>query len=237
MSYQIKLTKKPKNPILIEGFPGFGLVGTIANEFLIDHLKTERIGSIIMEEMPALVAIHESKVVQPLGIFYSKKYNLVFLHAVTGALGLEWKLSEIVLAICKQLNVKEIISLEGVGSTNEDSANRVFFYASDEKISAKFKKIKVEQLKEGIIIGVTGALLIKESMPMSCIFAETPSNLPDSKAAARVVEVLDRYLGLNVDSKPLLEQAEKFEEKLKNLMVESQKAQEMSEKKKLSYMG
>ncbi|MBW2989975.1 PAC2 family protein, partial [Candidatus Woesearchaeota archaeon] len=41
---QIKLWKKPKNPIIIEGFPGFGLVGTIASEFLIDHLKTELIG-------------------------------------------------------------------------------------------------------------------------------------------------------------------------------------------------
>ena len=41
---KIVLTEKPKNAILIEGFPGFGLVGTITTEFLIDHLKAKKIG-------------------------------------------------------------------------------------------------------------------------------------------------------------------------------------------------
>jgi len=40
----VKLTKKIKNPIVIEGFPGFGLVGTIVTEFLLDHLKCEEVG-------------------------------------------------------------------------------------------------------------------------------------------------------------------------------------------------
>ena len=40
---ELKLDKKPKNPIIIEGFPGFGFVGTIATEFLIDHLNAKPI--------------------------------------------------------------------------------------------------------------------------------------------------------------------------------------------------
>ena len=71
---KVVLKKKPKNPIIIDGFPGFGLVGTIATEFLLDHLKTEKIGKIWISELPAMVAIHEGKVVEPIGIFYSKKY-------------------------------------------------------------------------------------------------------------------------------------------------------------------
>jgi len=113
-----------------------------------------------------------------------------------------------------------------------------FFYSNNEKNKNKFKKIKVEPLKEGIIIGVTGAILLRaEKIPVSCIFAETHSSLPDSKAAAKVIEVLDKYLGLKVDYKPLLVQAEKFEGKLKSLLTESQKAQQISEKKQLSYVG
>ena len=113
---KIKLWKKPKNPIIVEGFPGFGLVGTIASEFLIDHLKTEQIGKITFEEMPPMVAIHESQIVEPLGIFYSKKYNLVILHAITASAGYEWKLADALADIAKQLGAKEVISLEGVGS-------------------------------------------------------------------------------------------------------------------------
>ena len=74
-------------------------------------------------------------------------------------------------------------------------------------------------------------------MPLSCLFAETHSNLPDSKAAAKVIEALDKYLGMDIDYKPLLEQAAKFEEKLKTIMQKSQEAQEISDKKKLSYFG
>ena len=223
---------------MIEGFPGFGLVGTIASEFLLEHLKFEQIGKIIFDEMPATIAIHDGKVVEPLGIFYNKKYNLVLLHAITASSGMEWKLSEMVVDLAKQLNAKEIICLEGVGSSEETTTSRVFFYSNNEKNKNKFKKIKVEPLKEGIIIGVTGAVLLRaEKIPVSCIFAETHTNLPDSKAAAKVIEVLDKYLGLRVDYKPLIAQAEKFENKLRGLLTEGQKAQQVSEKKKLSYVG
>ena len=197
-----------------------------------------QIGKIIFDEMPATVAIHEGKIVEPLGVFYNKKYNLVLLHAITSSTGMEWKLSEIVVGLIKQLNIKEVICLEGVGSSEESTTSRVFFYANNDKNKKKFEKLKVELLKEGIIIGVTGAVLLRaEKIPVSCVFAETHTNLPDSKAAAKIIEVLDKYLGLKVDTKPLLLQAEKFESKLKGLLTESQKAMQLSEKKKLSYVG
>jgi len=123
--------------------------------------------------------------------------------------------------------------LECVGSSEESTTSRVFFYSNNEKSRSKFKKLKVDPLKEGIIIGVTGAVLLSaEKVPVSCIFAETHTSLPDSKAAAKVVEVLDKYLGLKVDYKPLLVQAEKFENKLRGILTEGQKAQQLSEKKK-----
>ena len=156
---QIKLTKKPKDCILIEGFPGFGLVGTIANEFLLEHLKFEQIGKINFDDMPATVAIHEGKIVEPLGIFHNSKYNLVLLHSITASTGMEWKLSNMVIELSKQLNIKEIICLEGVGSNDETVTSRVFFYTNNAKNKEKFNKLKVDPLKEGIIIGVTGAVL------------------------------------------------------------------------------
>ena len=47
---KIELSKKPKNCTLIEGFPGFGLVGTIATEYLLEHLQTEKIGKIFLRK-------------------------------------------------------------------------------------------------------------------------------------------------------------------------------------------
>lgn len=237
----IRLKKKPKNPTIIEGFPGFGLVGTIASEFLIEHLETEQIGKIVFNEMPAMVAIHESKVVEPLGIFYNEQYNIVIIHAITAPTGFEWELADVISKLAYDLSAKEIISLEGVGSGNSQApstTSKVFYYSGIMKNIKKFENIGLEALKEGIIVGVTGGLLLRsEKVPVSCVFAETPSKMPDSKAAASVIEALDKYLGLKVDTKPLLQQAENFESKVKGIISQSQKAQELSEKKKLSYVG
>ena len=239
---EIKLWKKPKNVILIEGFPGFGLVGTIATEFLMDHLKTEMIGKIFFDDMPPMIAIHDGKIVEPLGIFYNKEYNLTILHAVTASAGLEWKISEVVFELAKMLTAKEIICLEGVGSGQPEAqlttSNQNFFHTTNLKLAEKLAKLKITPLKEGIIMGVTGAMLVKgDSIPVTAIFSETATNLPDSKAAANIISAIDKYLGLKVDPKPLLQKAEDVEEKLKDLMSKSQEASEMADKKKLSYVG
>jgi len=234
---EIQLLKKPKNSIIIEGFPGFGLVGTIATEFLIDHLKTEHIGKILLDELPAVVAVHEGKVVEPIGLFYNKKYNIIILHAITLVSGIEWKIADAVIKMAEELSVKEIISLEGVGNPAADTS-KTYFLSKDKKKGELFKKLGVEPLKDGVITGVTGAIFIKaEKISASAIFAETHTELPDSKAAAKILEVLDKYLGLNIDYKPLMEQAEKFEQKLKDLLLKSKETQEMQDKKKLSYVG
>lgn len=235
----ISLTKKPKNPAIIIGFPGFGLVGTIASEFLIDHLDTEKIGKIWFSEIPPMIAVHQGKLVEPIGIFYNKKYNIVIIHAVTTTAGLEWKLSKAIVDIAQQLKPREIICLEGIGTTTPSKISKAYFYCSHDKKSLVLKKTGLEQLKEGIIMGLTGLLLLRvgKDMPICSIFAETHSQLPDSNAAAKLIETLDKYLNLKIDYKPLLKQAEKFEEKLKDIVKKTQDISEEQEKKKLSYVG
>lgn len=233
---EIQLSQKPKGVTVVEGFPGFGLVGTIATGFLIDHLKCERIGNHWFEELPATMAIHENKLVDPVGIYYSKKYNLVILHSIASVTGVEWMAADHVLDLCKQLTAKELISIEGVGSQKADS-QRAFYYTTDAKNAKALEKAGVEKLSEGIIIGVTSALLLKSKLPHTSIFAETHTQLPDSKAAAKIVEVLDKYLGLEVDYKPLIKQAEEFEKRIKALVQKQSAAKEHIDKKKLSYIS
>jgi len=233
---KIVLTEKPKNAILIEGFPGFGLVGTITTEFLIDHLKAKKIGEIVSDKISPMVAVHDSKVVDPLGIFYDNKNNIIILHALIGVNGLEWQIADSIKSLCTDLKIKEVISIEGVGSMEleEPSETKAFYYAVN---GEKWEKAGLEQLKEGVVMGVTGALLLNKGIPLSCIFAETHTKLPDSRAAAKVVEVLDNYLGLKIDYKPLLKKAEEFEGKLKKLMEHSKKSVDLKKEKDLDYFG
>ena len=234
---KLVLTKKPKNVTIIEGFPGFGLIGTIATEFLMEHLETEKIGIVEMDEFPVLIAIHKNKVIEPISIHYNKEYNMVLIHAINIGKDLGWKVADVVADLAKQLTAKEIISLEGVGSPNPD-AGRIFYYATEDgKMSKRLTGIAAP-LSEGIIVGVTGALLARNiNIPILALFAEAKSNMPDSKAAAEIIKALDAYSGLKVDPKPLYKQAEMFEKKLQGILQKGKEAEEIQEDKKLSYVG
>ncbi|HLC19463.1 MAG TPA: PAC2 family protein, partial [Candidatus Nanoarchaeia archaeon] len=60
MPPRLVLKKRPKGVTIIEGFPGIGLVGTITTEFLMEHLNTEKIGSVMIDDVPAIVAVHSN---------------------------------------------------------------------------------------------------------------------------------------------------------------------------------
>jgi uncharacterized protein len=232
---EIKLKQKPKGPIIIEGFPGLGLIGTISTEFLIKHLKAKSIGSIWSKDLMPIAAVHESKIVQPLEIFFAEKHNIIIIHALSDVKGMEWEISETLVKLYKDLDAKEIISIEGIMSKAEEP--QAFFVTGKDASRKKMESSKVLELKEGIIIGVTAALMLKDKGVNSTgIFVGTHSKLPDSKSAAKVIEVLDKYLKLDVDYKPLLEAAKEFEGKLKELL---EKTKESMKQKKVhpDYLG
>ena len=243
---ELKLTKEISNARVISGFPGFGLVATIATEFLVEHLKGEVIGRYWFEDLPASLAIHEGKIINPINLFYNEKHNLLIVHSISGTTGVEWKAAEFIDQLLKHVKAQELICLEGVGiSSNvqkiqqegDDEHTKVFNYTNDDEVRKILEEKDIQPLKEGIILGVTASLLLRTNIKKTCFFVETHSELPDSKAAAKLVEVLDKYLGMEVDYNPLLQTAEKFEEKLRGLLEKSQEAVQIKSSKDLSYVG
>ena len=211
---KIVLNKKPKNPIIIQGFPSLGLVSTITTKFLVDHLDIEEIGYIESEHMTPITAVHKSKVVHPITIYYNKKHNLVIIQSLTELAGQEWAVADAILKIAKDLSATEIIVVEGMPTTKEQIN---LYYYSNKNI-----KTKLTKLDEGIIMGPTAALLLRaKNFPITCIFAEAHTQFPDSEAAAKVIGALNDYTGIKVDYKPLLEAAKQFEVKLKGYIQKS----------------
>ncbi len=229
---KIVLKKKPKNATIIEGFPGFGLIGTIATEFLIEHLKPELIGEFIYDELPPTVAIHKGELVRPMAVFYDKKHNLVILHTILNTKGNEWSVANEIVNMAKELEAKEIISIEGVATAQQKPKDITVYYYGE----PKFKDLGLKPVDESIIMGVTSAVMLKFDK-MKCLFAETNLGLPDSKAAAKIVEILNSYLGLKINTDPLLKQAAEFEGKIKTILKQSTDTVDTANKKNLSYLG
>ncbi|MBU1975545.1 MAG: PAC2 family protein [Nanoarchaeota archaeon] len=231
---KIELKKKPQNPIIIEGFPGFGLIGTIVTEFLLEHMNCEMIGEFVYDDLPAMVAIHKGKLIKPMAVHYSKKYNIIILQTILNPKGKEWDIANAILDMARQLKAKKIISAEGVASPpvpSKDNDQTLFYYGDD-----KLKHLGLKPIDESIVVGVTAGIMLNFKNHV-CIFSETKSALPDSKSAANIIKILDKYLGLKVDYKPLLKQAADFEDKLKSLISQTSKTEQESDKKYMSYLG
>ena len=235
---ELILHEKPKRPTIIEGFPGVGYVGTITVEYMINHLDAKPIGLIFDEKIPPVAMLYKDQTRRLMEIYYAKKENIVFIHAITGIKGMEWDVADTILELAKTLNAKEIISLEGVVSPIDDQLSRVFVRSNDPKSEKEFIKMGIEKLENGAVTGVTGALMLKsEHVNSTFLFAETSTGIPDSRSSAELIKYLDTYLGLKIDPKPLIKQAEDFESKLKELVKLSLDGNKTKEKDHLNYLG
>ena len=62
----------------------------------------------------------------------------------------------------------------------------------------------------------------RRKLNMMCIMAEAIGGIPDARAAARVIEKLNKLLpAMELDTEPLLEEAERIEAQIK-VMMENQ---------------
>ena len=229
----IILTKEPKGVTIIQGFPGFGMVGSISTEYLLEHLETTLIGTVQVDEIPPMLAIHKGELIPQIGLYYSEKFHIVILHFLVKGQDHEWLFAKIIQEIAVRLEAKEIISLEGV--SGEETA-QVFAYSNLEDKQTELTKKGFPLLNESIILGVSAALFL-QNVSITAFFAMTKSTLPDSTAAAEIIKALDKYLGLSVDYSPLYDRAKEFEDKIKELLSKSQGASKEAEDSMLNYLG
>ncbi|HLD75815.1 MAG TPA: PAC2 family protein [Candidatus Norongarragalinales archaeon] len=142
-----------KNPVLIEGFPGVGMVGTISASYLAEKLGMKLIGCISSSHFPPLSAIHDYKPVYPARIYASKELNLIVLFSefVIPA-DVVFALSSAILRYAKDKKASAIYSLAGIATdTPQDTFHGI---ASTPEIADLLKKNGVQLIKEGATQGV-----------------------------------------------------------------------------------
>lgn len=93
--------------------------------------------------------------------------------------------------------------------------------ASSLEARKKLEEMGVELFQEGVITGVAGVLLNEgkvRDFEVLSFLAEAHPNIPDARAAAKVIEAINKVVPLiNVDPKPLYMEAEAIEAQLRSL--------------------
>lgn len=240
--YSFKQRKKviAKRPIFICGLPDSGLVAKIAVDHVIEFLKASRIGDIYSPYLPPQVLVRDNGVSELTGhqVYYDGKQDLVIYTGDSQPVDGEgaYKLSEFIVKLAKQYRAREIIILAALikGAKVEDP--QVVASAESEKHLDEYTSLGVRKTGTGSITWMHGLILgeaVKVGMKAVCLSGETKGDVPDPKAATALLKVIEKRLGISLDTSKL--------GTMKSLGQESQEAPgpEGEEKKgeKPSYIG
>jgi len=221
----IKIISKPlsgENTVII-GFPGSGLVGSIALQYLVEQMEFEHIGNVTSKYFPPMAMMLNGIVNAPVR-FYQKDSYMVIVADVP-----------IHPMICYE--VADGI-LEWVGMITNMPEKRVFGVSTNE-ISLKRIEDKVLILPMGSISGIPGSILTEckvREIPAIGLLGETIQS-PDPRAAASVIGVLNRIYGFDVDVSPLLEQATEIEATMQKMAEQVQQTEQPVKKDFLPMYG
>jgi uncharacterized protein len=128
--------------------------------------------------------------------------------------------SSAILEWCKKKNINMMVTLEGANvPLLPDQEPNVYGVGTTDKARELIKKFEIEELKEGMVGGISGTLLYEgeeTARDVLCLMAEANAQLPGAMAAAKLVEIISRMLPeLKIDPKPLFEEAKEMEEQIK----------------------
>ena len=121
-------------------------------------------------------------------------------------------------------NSKEIITFNS--AVVREKRNPAAAVANSTESLNKLKDKNIPILKMGNLNGISGTLLTQtaiKNIPGTCILAETLTQYPDPRAAAEVVQSLNKLIDIDIDYEPLVQEAENIESRLKKLAEEFKK--------------
>ena len=212
---------------VIEGFPSVGLVSTLAANYLVEQLKLPKIGCMTSRFMPVTSIIHDGMPNHPVRI-YGDKRLVVFVSEFRPPAMLVMPIVEEILSWTKDQGCGPIISAEGLPLTEAQHPESLHVYgcASSQKGRSLLESKKIPMLGEGIITGISGVLLnegMKTDRDVLCVIADAHQDYPDARSAAKIVEAIDSLLPqIQLDTKPLYEEAEKMEAEIKSALARVQ---------------
>jgi len=216
-----------KNPILLTSFPGIGLVGTIASTHFILELKLEQIGLIESKSLPPIATLMDGVILPPIRIYQSVDLGFVLIHSDVPIVPYAaHEISKKIIDWAIEINAKRVFSLAGV-ATFEDK-KRVFGAATTKELLEEIKDY-VEIFKSGTISGIAGSILnecVARKFPGLALLGETLGFNPDPRAAAEVINVLNRMFNWNVSVDKLIKEAEMIEAQMQKLAEQARMHEE-----------
>jgi hypothetical protein len=212
-----------KNPVLVEGLPGLGMVGRIATRYLAKQLKAKKLANLYSPHFPYYVLVNKKGSVRLLrGEFYfwrneAGENDLVFFTGDSQAQTIEgqYEVASCILDFAKRNNVKLVVTIGGYRKEVEEASKVVAVSTSSELLNKALQAKAIASPAGNPIVGTAGLLLGMarfRKIEAVCLLGETRGYLPDPSSAKSVLEVLQKMLNVKVDLSGLDREVEKSKE-------------------------
>jgi len=233
-----------KSPVLVEGFPGLGLVGKIAIRYLIRQLKAQRFAYLYSPHFPYFVLVNRKGSVRLLrGSFYFWKNkdgqsDLILFTGDSQSQTIEgqYEIADRMLDFAGRHGVKTIVTIGGYRMEAKDKPKVFVAGTSQEILERALRAGAVVSGSGSPIVGTAGLILGLarfRKIEALCLLGETRGYLPDPLAARSVLEVLKATFGFDVDLAGLNEEIAKAETMVTRLQkIEEKRALQAEETRK-----
>jgi len=217
-----------ENAFVVTGFPTVGLVGTIASRFVVSSLRLRLLAAFLSDYFPPVSVISNAEPLPPVRVYGGDKkcgpngkcnQLLVILSEFVPHFATLRPLANKIIEWCKENNCETIVCIEGFNVGEKVEKVPLAGIGSTEEAKEMLKKYGVELMQEGMVSGLSGILLYegrRRNFDVACLLAGTHADYPDAKAAARVLEVVNKMLPeIEIDPEPLYKQAEEIEKQIR----------------------
>jgi len=251
MTWKINYAKKLgkyNNATLIAGLPGIANTGKIAVDYLATELKAKKIADFLSNKGPVFTLINEyDEVVMPkIELHHKKIKSRDFFFLIGDYQPIEdeesYSFCNFIIDITKKLNVKQIITLGGIGLEQEPEKPQIYAAVNNKKFAKELQKYKINtkvSKKVSTIIGVTGLLIALPKVNAAAILAETsifPAHI-GLNPAKELIKKLNNMFNFEVKFNNLNKEIKEIKKLTDSFMLQHKK---MTSKKKVSdinYIG
>ena len=223
--------KNFKGSTFICGLPGVGLVGNIVANFLVNNLKLKQVGIIDGPAFPSISVVKDGIPNHPMRLYAGEqicndgKCNqiVICVSDFVPPVSATKDLVDCIFDWAKEKGCTSFIIGEGfsIPQKNEDKDSIVYGVSSTEASKDWIRNAKVTPFEFGTIGGFTGVMLNQgrlRSVNVLGLLAEVEEDIPDALAASKIIEAIDKLLlEIDLDSKPLLDEAASLEKELQKV--------------------
>jgi uncharacterized protein len=211
-----------ESPTLIEGFPGLGLVASIAVDQITTQLDLEYFGQLRCPALPPVASYDDGRVQDLVRVYAGDDPAVMTLQSdlmiPPNAFD---QLSECVLSDLATEFARAIF-LAGAPARNEEEIGEVIGIATTDAMESEVVDAGIELAEgSGLVGGITGALVnacYEGEVPAAVLVAKAHPQLPDPGAARSVIEnALEPLVDFNIDTTDLQEQSEQIRAQLEQI--------------------